>query len=43
VPIDRDFLYVKIPLLLRGCHNSYEQSLGQDVLFQYYLLQYLIT
>src|SRR3972149_11287785 len=34
VPIDRDFLYVKIPLLLRGCYSSYEQSLGQDVLFQ---------
>ena len=34
VPIDRNFPHVKIPLLLRGCHNSYEQSLGQDVLFQ---------
>ena|SRR3972149_7091713 len=34
VLIDRNFLYVKIPLLLRSCHNSYEQSLGQHVLFQ---------
>jgi len=43
VPIDRNFPHVKIPSRLRGCHNSYEPSLGQDVLFQYYLLQYLIT